>query len=291
MTGEQVKTVVEFIVAFLIERTGNDTFDEWKEKRKIKNVLEGDRKNIKKSFRVEYGSDLYNLIEEFIMISAFKETTFYSPVNLTVEQENELWDRFKYHIKSETGDDYVDDRYKEKIIRCVNLHNEKINNIILDSKSRFHIKLMNEQYLNTKNYLNDIITTLNTNTKLQEEDDELNFAVEQLETIIKSYRYDINQLRKIQLLSISGTMIIFLLMGIFVPLSLKDIVNIYPTIIMATFFSMVAILLLIFWGHISKKLRSLENELTYITKIIWELHFEFYKNHITKRYSKEFVKL
>lgn len=102
------------------------------------------------------------------MFSAFKEVTFYSSMKLTMDQEDNLWIKFSDFLKSETGN-YVNANYKDKIIRCINLHNKAINNIIMDDQSLLHMKMMQSQHRAVKDSLNYIIDTLNTETKLQDE--------------------------------------------------------------------------------------------------------------------------
>lgn len=284
---ERTKEVIEFIASFLVDITGNEIFEKWKAKRKISKILKEDNKNIKRIFYTVDDSDLYNLIEEFILFTAFKEVSFYSSISLTLEQEENLWEKFSEYIKAETGNNYVNGDYKGKIIRCVNLHNKAINSIIMDDQGALHMKVMQSQHNVISNYLNQIINTLNTETKLQDEDGELNFSVEQLEMIMKSYRFDINQLRKIQILSICGTMVILFLMAIFIPLSLKSANNLYPTVIMLSFLLMAVLLLLGFWKRITMNLENLEIKMEGIRQLLWNIHFKLYENQIETKYMRK----
>lgn len=285
----RTKELIEFIASFLVDATGNEIFEKWKSKRKISNILKEDNKNIKRIFYTVDNSDLYNLIEEFIMFSAFKEVSFYSSMNLTQEQEEKLWDNFVIFLKRETGNNYVNGDYRNKIIRCVNLHNEAINSFIMDDQGTLHMKMIQSQHRIINNSLNQIINTLNTETKLQDEDGELNFSVEQLEMIMKSYRFDINQLRKIQILTICGTMAVLLLMAIFIPLSLNSVDNLNSTIIMLSFLLMAVLLLLIFWRYITIQLRELEMQMEKIRQALWNMHFCLYKNQIETNYMRKKV--
>lgn len=287
MTEYSVKEIVEFVASFLVDRTGNDIFDKWREKRKIERILKEDRKNIKRIFYAVDNSDLYNLIEEFIMFSAFKETFFYSSMDLTIMQEEILWQKFADYIQKETGDSYINTEYREKIIRCLNLHNKAINNIIMDEKDTIQTKMIQRQHNSLEDSLNYIINTLNTDTRLQDKDDELSFSIEQLDMIIKSYRFDINQLRKLQTLSICGAMIILLFMSIFVPLSLKYVENVYSIIVMFLFLSVIILLFLIFWKYISRKLEILEHRMRRMRDSLWEIHFKLYKNQIKNKYIRK----
>lgn len=285
MDRKKMKELVGFIVSFLIDRTGNEIFDKRKERRKIVKILKEDIENIKQIFWVVRDDRLYNLIEEYIMYFAFREIRFYSPIELTKEQENELWDSFEKYINNETGDNYVDIEYKNRLIRCLNFHNKQINEIIMDDKSQININLMNRQHRSIEKSLNYIINTLNTDTKLQDKDDELDYAVEQLESIVKSYRYDVNQLRRMQILSMCGAMAILFFIGIFLPNAMKDVDSFSPAVVMCFFFSLVSIILLAFWRNISQKAQILEDELMHVRKILWELHIKIYQKQMEKEYD------
>lgn len=107
MKEKVLKEVVNFIVSFLFDKTGSDIFDSWKEKRNIKKVLLEDKKNIKRVFYTNEKTDLYNLGEEFIKYKAFMDTSFYSPMNLTEEQEDGLWQKFKEYFARQNGNKHL----------------------------------------------------------------------------------------------------------------------------------------------------------------------------------------
>lgn len=281
---EKTKEIIEFIASFLVDTTGNEIFETWKAKRRISKVLKEDSKNIERIFCAIKDSDLYNLVEEFIMYSAFKEASFYSPMDLTIEQEERLWKEFSNFIKEESKENYVNYEYRSKIIRCINLHNKAINSIIMDDQGNFQMKMMQSQHQSVKNSLNCIINTLNTETKLQDKDDKLNFGVEQLEMIMKSYRFDMNLLRKIQIISICGALIILLFMSIFIPFSLKYIINELTMRVMYNFLSIVVVLLLAFWGYITCDLYKFEKQMERMRKSLWEIHYEIYEKKIYQEY-------
>lgn len=283
--NEKTKEIIELIAAFLVDTTGNEIFEKWKTKRKISKVLKEDRKNIERIFFTIKDSDLYNLVEEFIMYSAFKEVSFYSPMDLTIEQEEKLWIEFSNFIKKESKEKYVGYEYRNKIVRCINLHNKAINNIIIDDQGNLQMKLMQSQHQSVKNSLNYIINTLNTETKLQDKDDKLNFGVEQLEAIMKSYRFDINFLRKLQIICICGAIIILLLMSIAIPLSLKHGMNFTSMIIMCVFLFIVVLLFLIFWKYITGDLHNVEKQMESMRQQLWEIHYKIYEKKIDNEYN------
>ncbi len=282
---EKTKEIIEFIAAFLVDTTGNEIFEKWKSKRKISKILKEDNDNIERIFCAIKGSDLYNLVEEFIMYSAFKEVLFYSPMDLTIEQEEKLWEAFSDFIKKESTENYVDYKYRDKIVRCINLHNKAINSIIIDAQGNFQMKMIHNQHKSIKDSLDCIISTLNTETEFQDKDDKLNFGVEQLETIMKSYRFDINFLRKLQIICFCGTLIIFMLVSIFISFSLKYNINKNSMYIMCIFLLIVAVLLLVFWLYITFDLYRLEKQMENMRQSLWKIHYKIYKNKIYKEYN------
>lgn len=283
--NEKTKEIIELIAAFLVDTTGNEIFEKWKTKRKISKVLKEDRKNIERIFFAIKDSDLYKLVEEFIMFSAFKEVSFYSPMDLTIEQEEKLWIEFSNFIKKESKEKYIGYEYRNKIVRCINLHNRAINSIIIDDQGNLQMKLMQSQHQSVKNYLNYIINTLNTETKLQDKDDKLNFGIEQLEMIMKSYRFDINLLRKLQIICFSGVFIIFMFVSIFISFSLKYNIRTNSVLIMCILLIVVEGLLLIFWRNITFDLHKLEMQMENMRQSLWEIHYKIYVNKIYKEYN------
>lgn len=286
---KRMNTVVEFIVAFLIDRTGNEFFDKWYERRKIKRILSEDSRNIKRIFYTIEGTDLYNLVEEFIIFSAFIEATYYSPAKLTEEQADRLWKSFKEYIHKETGDTYIEESYRNRIIECINLHNEAINNIIMDTKSGMQFKFIKAQNESIEDLLKCVINTLNTETRLQDKEVELDFGIEQLESIMKSYRFDINQLRRTQVISMCGTTLIILLMSISIPLSLKFVENSYAIYFIFLFFAFVGSLLISYWRYISRKLYGLEKTMEEIRYSVWQLHYALYKSQLEEIYENYYI--
>lgn len=279
------KEVVEFIASFLLDKTGNEAFDKWKAKRKITKILNEDNKNIERIFYTKKDSDLYNLIEEFIMNSAFKEVSFYSPIELTIDQEKKLWEEFSNFIKKENGENYASGEYKDKIIRCINLHNKAINSIIIDDQGNFQMKMMQNQHRSIKNSLNYIINTLNTETKLQDKDDKINFGIEQLEMIMKSYRFDINLLRKLQIICFCGTFILFMIMSIVISFPLKYNMNANSMLTMCIFLIIVAGMLFFFLINITSDLHKLERQMEDMRQSLWKIHYKIYENKICKEYN------
>lgn len=289
MKEKALKEVVNFIVSFLFNKTGSDIFDSWKEKRNIKKILREDQKNIKRVFYISEETDLYNLVEGFIIYKAFMDTRFYSPMILTEEQENELWQNFKEYLMKQNGNNSfeISNNYKDKIVRCINLHNDAINRIIMDEKSKVQMKVMRNEYNDINKSLNKIIDTLNTDTPLQDENNKLGFLVSQIEAIMKSYRFDINQLRRLQLVCIGLPMLIMFIMAITIPLSLKNINGTNSLYLVLIFIVAFIGLSLIFGGIISNKLKKLEDRMEIVRKDLLKLHYGIYYNLMSNQYISD----
>lgn len=155
----------------------------------------------------------------------------------------------------------------------------------MDEQTRFQTRMHQTRYNSIDKKLKEITNTLNNRTALQEENVELDFSIEELESIIKSFRVDIKYIRKMHSMIICGTMMILLIMSIFVPLSIKYAEYMPATIIMVFFLCMVVVLLLILWRDISVKEKALEKRIELMRDSLWNIHFELYQNQICRLYK------
>lgn len=277
-----IKEVAESIVSFLVDRTGNEIFDNIAEKRKITKILKDDKKKIKNTFCYA-DSSTYSLIETFLF-SMFREPDFYSSLRLSMEQEAKLWDEFRYYLNKETGDNYISHDYREKLIKCMNLHNDSINNIIMDSKSRIQARAMQRQHDTIENSLNNIINTLNTRTILQENQDELDFLIEQLESIIKSYRYDINKIRRIQLFCFCVALVFLLICTITIywkSANMTLLLLSYPLLGII----MINLLFITILKYTTARLNRLEDKLDFCSEFLWRIHSNIYRKYLNRKFD------
>lgn len=280
---QMIEKALDLVVGFIIDYTGNTVFELWTEKRKIKKILKQDKKNIEKFFKVKEYSDLYNLIEQFIMFEAFKEPEFYSPFRLISKQEDELWHRFEMFIYNELGKEVTADNYKTNLIRCINNHNEAISKVMIDSGSVFQMKVNEKRYNSIHNLLNQIVDTLDVDTRLQEGNDELSFLVEQIESIMKSYRMDINWFRRMQIINVLFTMTTLFLMVISVPVSLEYIGNRNAFPLMFIYLIVILLIFLVIGIYLSKRLDKLEKTMEDVRQNLLKLHMDSY----TKQMKQE----
>lgn len=280
-----VKEVVNTIIGFLLSITGNEISKSWLEKAKIKKIIKKDRKNIKCLFYANTETELFKLTEQFIILQAFKNTTFYSPSDLTESEENELWESFKNFLNKEQGNyqSEVNPDFKQKIIQCINLHNKEINKIILELQQELPLKKLHKDHEAITDKLNDIIDTLNINAQLCNEDSGLEFVICQIESILKSYRVDIDQLRKQQLLFISLVILSLLIIVFAFPIYFKHLSNNMNGVSVVVIFYLIFLIISFFFVRsISQKLHLLETEMYNMRKELSCFHSRTYSNFVRK---------
>lgn len=294
MGGVQTKIIrdgINFIISSIADRTGNNFFGSKSERNKIKKIIFKDRKNIQKYFNVKKDTELYNLVEQFIIYTVHQKGEFFSTNHLSAEEENNLWKSLCDYLRSQNNDKYINLEYKDKIIKCVNEHNALLSEIFLDEQSKIHIKMMTERENKMEKNIKDeihgikkIINTLDTETFLQMEDEEIDFSIAQLESIMQSYRYDIVQLRKQKnIVMIALISAIFLGMFLFVicfPISEFDLD--YIMLILMIMFNII-----FFVGNYTqygnRRLSYLENQLEKMRLDMWKLNYNLYKNKISNK--------
>ncbi len=267
---------IEFIVNFLIGKTGDYIYNKWKYRRKIKRVLKNDIKNINRIFFDDKKNvEMFDLINDFLIGTIFMDESFYYLKELTAEQENKAWEMFQEHVKTLLGNDHVNINYRNKIIKCIILHNDAVTNIMMNYESKLQMSVMQRNHKSIEQELNNIFEALNTNTRAQKNDDELDFFVLQLESIMKSYMYDIKQLRKQEIFTFWGLAIIFLttiIANTFFRDYYKNITIIYVV-------SILSIIIVGFWMYNTiKKLHRLEASFEFNREHLFRIHLEYYKN-------------
>lgn len=271
----EIKTqdIVNVLVSFLIDRTGNDVFDRLRERRKLEKIIKKDRENIRSIFKNVNDTELYVIIEEFIFFSAFQNATFFSPTKLEKEKEDELWDNFKKYVSREIADKYIDISYKERIIRCVNLHNEAINTILLDQQNNLQLKLVQKQHDNIEYMLKNIIDTLDKNCEYLDEEKGVEYAISQLESIMKSCRYDLWQLRKKEISYWIECLLGFSLLILAVALS-EGRISFLLFIIIFIILGTIIFALLFSARNIQKTIEVEEKTLQEYKNRLWTLHYD-----------------
>ena len=189
------------------------------------------------------------------------------------EKEDELWDNFKKYVSREIADKYIDISYKERIIRCVNLHNEAINTILLDQQNNLQLKLVQKQHDNIEYMLKNIIDTLDKNCEYLDEEKGVEYAISQLESIMKSCRYDLWQLRKKEISYWIECLLGFSLLILAVALS-EGRISFLLFIIIFIILGTIIFALLFSARNIQKTIEVEEKTLQEYKNRLWTLHYD-----------------
>lgn len=291
-SAKDISPVINFIFELLFDTSKDKIFEKINYKQKIKKILYKDIQNIKWFFRDINDYELYNLIEDFLIYSIYTDVSFYSPSNLTEEQENDAWKFFKKRIKTSNIDIYIKNDYKPKIIECINLHNTAINDIMLDSNSLRQMRFMQKEFdsmekhfnnlFNTLN-TNNLFSTLNTNTSAQQNDEELDFLVVQLNSIINSYANDVLMLRKQQIILCCIAVAVFIISISIYFFNYRDIAT-GILIILFTILLVLLAVILFFFIKTSKKLSLMEDKLEVMRRKIFYIHEIAYENTLRQKF-------
>lgn len=278
-----LKPVVDFIVNLLIDIKKDDIYDSWKCRRKIKSVLKSDIKNINRIFLdVKIDDKMFDLINDFLIGTIFIDKSFYYPAELTAEQENKVLEMFQERVKTSLGDSYVKPDYKKIIIKCINSHNKTVTDILMSYESTLQMNVMQINHKSIEQELNKIFGALNTNTRIQDNDDELDFLVLQLESIMKSYMFDIKQLRKQKIFIYICLTVVVLTLCI----TSNRFTNYEENIINICLYIILYALTVAFWLYeIKERLHDLEKTFEKNRKSLFDTHLEYYSTALNKNFK------
>lgn len=274
------------VLNFISEQIGLNIIDKIKAKKKIKNILKRDSKIIRMFFKYNTEDEL-RLIENYVYTQAFQNKKFYSINELSEEEENKLWDDFQEYFLNETGNNYTDNGYKDKLIYCVNIHNEMINTAFLSNENRIQMQKSQHYHNDVMKQINNIQDTLITNTKLQSQDTSLDYFNNQIEAILKSVRLDLIQRRKLQSIYLVGVLLVIAIMNFSIYKGINMVVcrdiefSVTISLFSILLFSIVIIIFLNkLWRDVTQTIHKLEQRIEQYTDKLWEIHFDLYEKLI-----------
>lgn len=123
---------------------------------------------------------------------------FFSPDTLSTDEEENVWNAFCSECLKIgfTIDPKVEDEVKSRVITCMNYFNQLISKAFHNFAERQAFRQQKEKITTERELAKQVIQTLNTNTKLQKEDTELDYFSIQLESQLKALRLDIRRTRR-----------------------------------------------------------------------------------------------
>ena len=254
----------------------------FEQKRSAINVIKQDKKFIEATFTEKNQAS--------IILDYFKDRiipefgTFYAVADLSEKQQRMLCADFRDYmaIIGRKRFIYINE---EKLIRCVNNHNRLIRQANLDSRDRLLHSLIDSGFKNVEVLLQSISDTLCQNTNFQNDNDELDYLTQQLESTIKAIRVDLKHARK----TVNQLLLAEIIAVVVSAISFCSTIK-YLTVGLAfielIFFIPIILLILIPLLSTNSSLIEKENLLMRYTKYLMDLHLKKYESLVNKLYDK-----
>lgn len=284
---ESIRFVCQFMASFLLDQSGSNLLDKIKKKRARDQFVKREHKFFTYQFADTQNKKDVKLLLDFLDGKVVWGNLYYSKDgDISVEQKEQLWIDFKKYWYNQTGDTYASPKYIDKLIFCANFHNQLVNELILNERDHFIMKGVQNDQKHLEKSMRDIISTLNTNTTLSNQNSNLDFFINQLENIIFSLRRALKNKQKIFILSL------FIILGndILLILSASHWLQSTPS----TQYSAESLLSLII-SSISiipaflstciliRNMWTLEKQIQKHTEELWILHFRIYSQFLEKQ--------
>lgn len=283
ITAEVIKEISGAVAEYAFGRASDKILDNFSAKWKIKKILKDDRKFIEGQFKdIEY--DLYSVVEEFLFTEIFQDSMFLYPVTkIPDDRATLLWERWEC-FRNKTIDTYkwsaFDDEFKEKLVACINNHNELVNKNLLSESEGIILKTIHR---NQSDLLGYIGKTLDANTELQFQDSQLDYTHKQIEGILHALRMDMRHYKFLLFLYSIGILIIELVSIVMLPnivAALKDSVVDQPVLVFNAIILIIVflfVLLLYLFSSTLINVRNCEKRISAHMETLWELHFKSYR--------------
>lgn len=282
---KSVKDIGQLMASFLLGQAGDSLSERLKKRHARKRFEKREHDFFTYQFRdVSDNLDL-QILFDFLNGKVVRENLYYSEKDdISDEQKELLWNTFRNYKYNRTNSTYIPYKYKEKLIACVNFHNGLINELILEDKGRLLVKAVDSNQKRIEKSVKDMISTLNTNTPLSDHDVNLNFYVNQLESLISSLRRVLRNKQRFFILTLFGVLAgNILLIFSFANLlqSSKLPLNAIIIYIAVSLISLIYLLLILICAYnLLKKINILENKIQNYTDVLFELHFRHYENFL-----------
>lgn len=253
------------------------------QKLRAKNVITRDKKYIEATF-----SDKN---EVSVVLNYFKDhiipefSTFYAVADLSKKQQCMLLSDFELYVRDCERFPLENKQQIKKLIMCVNNHNRLIREANLDNRDRLLHSIIDNGFKNVEEILQSISDTLCQNTNFQDDNDELDYLTQQLESTIKIIRVDVKHARKTVSQLLLAEIIAVAVSAISFCLTIKYL-TVGFAFIELIFLIPIILLVLVPLLSTNQSLREKEILLTSYTKVLMDLHLEKYKNLINTLFDK-----
>lgn len=285
ITTEVIEFVGVAIAEYVFGKVGDCYFDSFLAKRKIKKILNEDKKFIDKQF--DNLSDMDWDVHTFLFQDIFQDSLFLYPVSAIPEDRAKLlWERFCNYLKNKR--DFANDNvssleseFKLKLELCVNKHNELVSKNLLSESERIILKTMNRNQLDILGYIGK---TLDSNSELQFENHKLDYAHKQLEGILHALRMDMRHYKFLLMIYSIG----ILMLGIVSVIMLPTIINAERNLIsIISILVLIFILLLVPYSSALKNVHICEKKISDYMELLWDLHFKSYEQQFKSVFEQK----
>lgn len=189
--SELIRIGTDNILSCLINQTGSELSNYLSKRRSAKNTM----KAVIKSIEEEFGEDkkAITIVSDFFRNYITTNYNYFSLGDIDQERQEDLWDAFCKFWRSRDGGEVINADYRENLVRCLNVYNRRIRDSKLTVKDEVQLTLNQVRQKRLEAKLDKIIDTLCLNTGLQESDIELEYLSSQVESVLKSFRSDLNR--------------------------------------------------------------------------------------------------
>lgn len=273
-----------YILDFLIQNYGSDKYNNLVTKLRIESILKNDEKRIKKIFILPSEKQFVGDIFPFLCNDVFSNVDYFETKKLSAEKEDELWKLF--YDKNSKYYNYLGNESKNHLIKCVNEHNNEVCKRLLDQNSLLEIKILEREGKKHDVRFNQLMDTLQGNTELQSADIDLDYLNLQLESIMKTMRYELEIITYMQNRCLIYIMIIFIslillpVLGKYYTNGLSQII-VFPLLIILALFAIVLIKNVI--DSINQK-REVDRNISRL----FEAHYVIYIKYLEKKVNSNY---
>lgn len=280
------KKVIEELASDLLSAICGVTVEEAKRRRhdwrSAKNIVRADSKNIEQQFGSNNALTLQ--VRNFFREKVVPSYRYYSVHDLTAEEIESLWRDFCNYLLAQELDAPENDSsvLKKKLTFCVNAHNKKIRESSLSTSEELSQSVTQRGFKNVEAILRQISDTLSLDTNLQDSDDKLDYLTQQIESILRSIRIDLQKSRHSMYRMMVYLIITALIAAVSVWLTINH-VDIQTATIELIFLSYILLMTFIPLINTLKMAREKERKLNQICSDLLKLHYGLYAEFLKKK--------
>lgn len=287
-----IKDVSISVAEYFLGKSGDNFFDTFSARHKIKKILIEDKTYIKKQFK-KFNIISPDIIETFLFEDIFQDSIFLYPVSSIPEDRAKLlWERFCIYIRENCDSDISSslEDYRIALEECLNNHNKLIDKHLLSESDRIILKTIHRNQSDLFGYIGK---TLDANSELQLESSILDYTHKQIEGILHALRMDMRHYKILLVLYSIGILVIEFVSIIILPkviYALGSSIADYTAIVLASIIMMIIVFMfLLLLGLFLSTIRNIkicENRISAWMSDLWELHFTCYKSQFAVYYNQ-----